>query len=224
MDIGIGEGLGIAGALFGAAGRLEQGQAASRQANYQSAVARNAAEVANVNAMIERNNALMRRQDAEVAEAYATKSLVSGGSKVLASGLGAAARLGRIKAVQAGAGVDVNTGSNLDVRAGTRELAKLDAETLSSDAQWENYGLRQRARNLRYEADVSDTRAGLYGNQAALDYSGGQFAADTGTYATEGAALGALGSLASSASSLPLKWSGGSGTSSGQQYGPPSPV
>lgn len=227
MCVTMGAALAAAGGVFGALGNIAQGQAAARAGAYQSAVARNRAAVANVNAAIERNNAQMRREDADIAERYAERTLVAGSARTQAYGMGAAARLGGIKARQAASGVDVNSGSNVDVRAGTRELAKLDAETIMSDTAWQNYGLRQRARNLRYEADISETRAGLYGNQATLDYTQGQYAADEGEYAKEAASLQALGSLATSARSISFNWPGGDGggfqgTPGGaEQYGSP---
>lgn len=138
-----------------------------------------ASNAANYSAQVASNNATIATQNAAYTEA-------AGSQKAATSSLKGAATGGRIKTAQAANGVDVNTGSNVDVQVSQREGAKLDTEQ-----EWLNSLLE--ARGLRAQASNFQAQSGLDKLQ--------------GAQATEGADIGATGSLLSSASGLGLKWS-----------------
>lgn len=183
----IGIGLAAVGTATTIAGQINAGEAASRNASFQAQVARNQAQVME-------NNAVVAEQNAD----YVGKVGMENASRESMKG---AARQAKIKAGIAANGVDPNSGSAVDVEQSQRELSKLDATSVLSDAELKAYGYRSEAANDRYAA--ATLRAGG-GNIAA----GGQSAL-TGSY------LKAGGTLLSSLSSLPTKFSfgGGSGPS-----------
>lgn len=164
---------GVAGAGVSAFGQVQQGNATRNAALYQAQVAR--------------NNALIAEQNAQYAEK-------AGAARAAAKSLEGAAVGGKIKAAQAASGVDVNSGSAVNVRQSQRQQAKLDTETVLSNALLEAYGYRARATGYEAEAGLEGMRA----EQAPI-----------------GAAIGATGSLLSSASSLGFRWQtmGGGGGS-----------
>ena len=108
------------------------------------------------------------------------------------------ARLGKVKAAQASSGVDVNTGSALDVQVGTRELGKLDTDTVFSNDLVKAYGYQSDAQNYRSQAQLLRYGADNLQARASSEEASGY--------------LKAGGTLLSSASSLPWKWLGGSGS------------
>lgn len=146
------------------------------------------ANAASYRAEVAKNNAAIALQNATYAEQ-------SGSAKATVQGMKGAAIGGKIKAGQGASGVDVNSGSAVAVRAAQREASLLDTETVLNNSQLEAYGYRTRATSETATAGLEKMTA----EQAPI-----------------GAAIGAAGSLLSSASSLGYKWStGGSGFGAG---------
>jgi len=107
----------LAGSLIsggvGFMGAMQQGEAASGAAKYQAQVSRN-------NEITARNNA-----------AYAAQS---GAVRAQNQDLKNRAALGALEASQSASGIDLDSGSSEDVRAGARNIARLDTETLFNNA------------------------------------------------------------------------------------------
>ena len=145
------------------------------------------ANAANYQAAVASNNAIIEGQNA----VYAEKA---GNVAATNQSLKGAQVAGKIKAGQGASNIDVNTGSAKAVQAGQRVASNLDTATVLNNSELAAYGYRTKA--------VSDTA------EAGLDTLKGQ-------QATEGADIGAVGSLLSSASSLGGKWAQGLGGPSG---------
>lgn len=140
----------------------------------------------------------MANNNATVAEQNARRAEQVAANNAQAKSMEARARLGKVKATQAASGVDVNTGSALDVQVGTRELGKLDTDTVFSNDLVKAYGYKSDAQSYRSQADL-------------LRYGAQGLEARAGSEETSGY-LKAGGTLLSSASSLPFgKWAGGLG-------------
>lgn len=178
--------LAVAGAAVSAYGVYQQGQA-------QSAALQAQARAANYQAQVSANNQKIAEQNAQYA-------IASGMRKAEDQSMKNAAEAGMTKAAQGASGIDVNTGSAVDVRASQREIGQLDAETVLSNAQLTAYGYRTQGANYQAQSN-------LYGMESAADKEGASAAETAG-------AIGAAGSLLSSASSLGFKWAGyqGGGT------------
>jgi hypothetical protein len=128
----------LAGAAISAVGSIEQGQAQSNAANYQSQVAANNAKIAQQNA------------------AY---SLAAGQVQATDQGLKNRAQGGRIVASQAANNVDVNSGSAVAVQQSQRETGMENVQQTLQNANLQAYGYRTGA--------ISDTaQSQLYGLEA----------------------------------------------------------
>lgn len=173
--------LAVVGTAVSAVGAISQGNAAA-EASRQGAQARN------YQAAVAQNNATIAEQNAARAEQTAQNN-------AQAKSMEARARLGKVKAAQASSGIDVNTGSALDVQVGTRELGKLDTDTVFSNDLVKAYGYRSDAQNFKSQADLL-----RYGAQGLEARAGSE---ETAGY------LKAGGTLASGASSFLGSWSGG---------------
>jgi hypothetical protein len=130
---------GLVGAGVNAYGTYEAGQAASKNAAYQAAVAANNATIAQRNA----------RTDIQAGETAATNE-----------GLKTRAAVGTEKANQGASGVDVNSGSAPAVRAGTQEVGLLDALTLRSDAAKRSYGQEVTATSETAQSGLETAESG----------------------------------------------------------------
>jgi hypothetical protein len=108
----------------------------------------------NARAQIAKNNAQIARYNAALAAA-------TGESRGEALGLRSRARIGAIKAGQAGAGLDVNTGSAVDVRASAAALDALDIMNAKAEAARAVYGYGLKASEEETEAKLMK-RAGKY--------------------------------------------------------------
>jgi hypothetical protein len=137
------------------------------------------ANAANYGAAIASNNAVIAKQNADYAEK-------AGRRQAETTGLKAAAIGGKVKASQAASGIDVNSGSNVDVQQSVREAGKIDTETVLNNSELAAYGYRNQETSFKSQAELDKATA----EQAPI-----------------GAAIGATGSLLSSASGLGLKWS-----------------
>lgn len=138
------------GTAVSAYGQLQAGQAASAQARYQAAVAR--------------NNAILSERAAQDAEARGRAAEDRRRRET-------ALLIGRQRAVLAANGVVVDTGSALDITAGTREVGELDALTIRSNAEREALALRAQGANFETEAEL----AGLRGRSALAEGRIGAF-------------------------------------------------
>lgn len=137
------------------------------------------ANAANYSAAVASNNAIIAKQNADYAEKAGLVQAQTQGLKSRAVG-------GKIRAAQGASGVDVNSGSNVDVREAQREAGLLDTETVLNNADLAAYGYRNQATSFDAQSKLDKLTA----EQAPI-----------------GAAIGAAGSLLSSASSLGFKWS-----------------
>lgn len=137
------------------------------------------ANAANYQAAVSSNNAIIAKQNADYAEKAGLVQATTQGLKGRSVG-------GKIKAAQGASGVDVNSGSNVDVQQSQREAAQLDSETVLNNTELQAYGYRNQATSFDAQSKLDKLTA----EQAPI-----------------GAAIGATGSLLSSASSLGFKWS-----------------
>lgn len=156
-------------------------------------------------ATVDENNAVIAQRAGE-------RAIAAGAARAEARSMQSAARVSGLKVGQAASGVDVNTGSAVDVRASTRALGRLDAETEMANAALENYGYRIKAADARESATMNRWRANVARVQAQITASGGGALDAAAGEARTAGYLNAAGSLMSSASSLPFgKWFGGDG-------------
>lgn len=174
---------GAVGAGVTAGGTIAGGQATSNASNYAAQVAA--------------NNKVIADQNAEY-------SIQAGEAQAAATSMKGAATSGKIKAVQAASGLDVNTGSAVDVQTSAREQEKLDTETVMNNAELQAYGYRSQGIGFQAQSELDK----LTGKQAK-----------TGSY------ISAAGGLLSSASGIGLKWGQlggvGGGGGSGNYGGSP---
>lgn len=133
---------------------------------------------ANYQAQVARNNAQLAKQNAAWAEAqgYAEES---------AQGMKGRAGIGKLKAGMAAGGIDVGSGSAADVLDSAAALNELDTLTIRSNAARKVYGY-----NVEAESQEEGAKLSKYEGDSAM----------------EGAEIGALGSLLSSASSVGGKY------------------
>jgi hypothetical protein len=131
-------GLGIAGAGVTAGGQVLSGMSQGAQAAYQAQVAR--------------NNEVIAEQNAKYA-------IHAGEAQAQAVSLQGAATQGRIKAMQAGSGIDVNTGSAVKVQKGAREAGALNTQQTMATANLQAYGYRQQAMSYAAQAGLEQNVA-----------------------------------------------------------------
>jgi hypothetical protein len=125
-------------------------------------------------AQVAANNAKLATQQSKL-------DIQSGEIAAVNQGLKTKAAVGQEKAAQGASGIDPNTGSAVDVRAGTEEMGLTDSLTIRSNAAKKSY-----------EDEVT----------AASDTAQGQLDTFAGAQATEGADIGAAGTLLSGASTV----------------------
>jgi hypothetical protein len=126
--------LAVGGAAVGAFGKLQEGDARSRAANYQAQVAE--------------NNKLIAEQNARWATTAGTARETAEGMKVRAG-------VARLKARQGASGVDVNTGSSKEVTDAASALGSLDAMTIRSNTAREAYGYEVAATSEQAKANLA---------------------------------------------------------------------
>lgn len=134
-------------AAAAATGAIAGGVAQSNAMSYQAAVARNQAKVME-------NNAILAERQAD----YAGKV---GLQNATTESLKGAARSAKIKTAYAANNIDPNTGSAVDVAVSQREINKLNAENVLSDAELRAYGYRSQAADFRYRAQGGRAQAGM---------------------------------------------------------------
>jgi len=141
----------LASAGIGAMGAIQQGNAQSAAAGYQSEIAK--------------NNAKINAQNAEFQGAVGE---VNAGNLQMKT----RAQVGATKANQGASGITVGQGSGSDVLASERELGKLSAMQARSDAARKAYGFRTE--------EASDTaQSQLLKKQASYDKTAGYVNAGT---------------------------------------------
>lgn len=134
----ISAGLGPIGAIFGAVGSFEQGQAAADSAKF--------------NAQVARQNAAISMQNSAIAGQAGSEQSFMSGEKTRSL-------VGNLKVNEAAAGVDVNSGSAQQTRQSADALGQLDAMTIRSNATREAYGYAQQANSQNEQADLDMTEA-----------------------------------------------------------------
>ena len=139
---------GVGGAVS-AVGAISAGQAASKNAAYQSQIA---------------------QMNANIATQNARYAIEQGQQKEQAQQLKSRAQIGGMIAAQGANGLDVNSGSNLQTVEGAADLSRLDALTIRNDAAREAYNFQTQS--------VSDTaQAGLLKSQSSQDLTSGYIGA-----------------------------------------------
>ena len=119
--------------------------------------------------------------NAKIAQQQSKLDIQSGEIAAVDQGLKTKTAVGQEKAAQGASGLDVNTGSAADVRAGTAETGLVDVSTIRSNAS-----------KKAYEDEVT----------ATSDTAQSQLDTFAGAQATEGADIGAAGTLLSGASTV----------------------
>jgi hypothetical protein len=121
----------VIGGIFSAAGAERQAQANANAANYNAAVARNAATFA--------------QQQGEI--------------RAQASDIRTGQAIGRSRAIAAAGNLDVNSGSPLDIQASNASIGRLNSLTIRNNAAREAWG--QNAQAGLYDAQAqNDLEAG----------------------------------------------------------------
>ncbi len=123
---------------LGAAGAVQQSQAASAQATYQAAVSRN---------------------NAVLAEKAASDAEERGRLEEKQSRLRTSRTIGSQRASFAANGVVVDEGSALDVTADTAELGEVDALTIRDNAAREAFNFRAQGSQFQSDAGAFETSA-----------------------------------------------------------------
>lgn len=126
--------LGVISSLIGAAGAVYSGIAAKNAADYQSAVARQNANIAEENArrVVERSQIKQQDQDMQ-----------------------SMAELGTQEAIQAASGLSITGGSQMLSRKAAAELGRRDALNVRQDGELESYNFKTQAVNQRAEAQLA---------------------------------------------------------------------
>jgi hypothetical protein len=148
------------------------GSAISAFGTYESGQATAASDA--YQAQVAANNAAIAKQQSKL-------DIQSGEIQAVDVGLKAKAAVGQEKAAQGASGIDVDSGSAPAVRAGTAEMGLVDSLTARSNAAKKSY-----------EDEVT----------AASDTAQSQLDTFAGAQATEGADIGAAGTLLSGASTV----------------------
>jgi hypothetical protein len=104
-DFGVTEAIAVVGLLGSVAGGVTAGVAAKQSGDYQAAVARNNATIADQKASYDAQAAAAQEHDQDLRSRQ---------------------ELGKIGAIQAASGLDVNSGSQKDVITGSQQLARLN--------------------------------------------------------------------------------------------------
>lgn len=131
-------GLAIVSSLVGAAGAIQQGNAAAAAAKF---------------------NAKTQEMNAKISEARARDSLERGKLDEQQKRNEVAQIKGRQQAAMAANGVDIGYGSPLDTLVDTATMGELDALTVRSNAAREAYGHDVEAANKRADAQLSRMNA-----------------------------------------------------------------
>lgn len=168
----------VIGAATAAYGSYQQGQAAEKMGNYQSAVARN-------NAIIAMNNKTLAERAAADAE---ERGKIAGRQQQIAT----EQLKGRQQVMLAASGQLVNEGSALDIITDTAELGKFEELRIRNNAAREALGYRTEGMN--YEA-----QAGVFESDAQMSQMAGQDAKNASN-------INAFGSLVEGAGSVAGKW------------------
>lgn len=129
---------GVVSAGVGAYSTIQAGEAQSKEAAYQAAVAR--------------NNATIAEQNAE----YATKA---GQEKAAEESLANANKEGAIRAAIAANGIDTNSGSAEDIQKSQREVDKLDLLTTLNNAALTAYGYRSQETGFNAQAGLDSAQS-----------------------------------------------------------------
>ncbi len=130
-----------------------------------------------------------------------TRAVQGGEVSADVEGLKTRENVGRAKAQQGANNVDVGSPTAVAVREGIGQAGKLNQLTVLSNSQLQNWGYRLKAQQEMDQANLDEMGAGA---------------------ATTGGALGAVGSIFSGASKLPLGWLTGSSSEPSQSGGLPS--
>jgi hypothetical protein len=157
----------VIGGVVSGIGAKQQADAQANAANYNAAVARNAA--------------LFAQQQGEVnAQANDRKT---------------AAMIGRQRAVYAAGGIDVNSGSPLDIQADTADFGRLNSLTIRNNAARDAYGYQANA-NLDEASASNYEQAGNTALIGSLIGTAGSVGSKWSSFAQEGVdpfAIGAFG-------------------------------
>ncbi len=156
----------VVGGIFQAIGQKNQADATAAAANYNAAVARNAA----------------------------TYAQQAGQVKAMAADRQTAAMIGRQRAAFASGGIDVNTGSPLDIQADTARFGRLNAMTIRNNAAREAWGYTAQS-NLDVAAAKNAQTAGDWGMAGSLIGAGGSFFDKWSSYRTAGVDPFAIGAF-----------------------------
>lgn len=160
----IAAGASAGGSLISAFGAQKSGQAQSQMYQYQAGVAQ-----------LNKKIALQNRD-------YA---LATGETEAKRYGMGAAQRMGTIRAGIGASGIDIGSGSKAQVQDSQQAVSRMDLDQIRNNAARKAYG-------YTVEAQQDETQAGLYGMAASDAESAGK--------------IKALGSLVSGAGSVADKW------------------
>lgn len=144
-------GAGILGAGASALGAITGGEAAANQANYQSQVAANNAQIARQNAVY---------------------SAAAGGTQAEETGLKEAGTLGHVKASEAANNVDVNSGSAKDVQESQREAGSLTQLNTENNALLQAYGYGAQATGFGAQSGLESYAAETAGPASFLSAGG----------------------------------------------------
>ena len=147
----------VAGGVMSAIGSQQSAQAQANAANYNAAVANNAA--------------LFAKQQGDVqAQANDRKT---------------GAMIGRQRAVYAAGGLDVNTGSPLDIQADTAQFGRLNSLTIRNNAARQAYGYEASA-NLDTAEAQNDIQAGNVAAIGSLIGAGSSVGSKWSSYSQAG--------------------------------------
>jgi len=161
---GFSTGLTAGGTLLSAFGALQSGRSQSEMFQYQSGIA-----------TLNQKIALQNRD-------YA---LATGETEAQRYGMGAAQRLGKIRAAQGASGVDVNSGSPSQVQDSQQKVTDIDLAQIRNNAARRAYG-------FEIEASQDAAQSGLY--------------ARAGADAEKAGKIKALTSLVTGTASVADKW------------------
>ena len=130
--------LSLVGAVVGAAGAAQQGQAYATSDRYQAQIAR--------------NNTFMANQNAKWATQFGEVGATQESMK-------ARGEIGQMKANAGAEGIDVNTGSTALVRDAATLVSNVNAETVKSNTAREAYGYTVQGVDYATQATLDDQAA-----------------------------------------------------------------
>ena len=136
-----GVGLALSGlsTIMGAVGGIQQGQAASRAAEY--------------NAQVARNNQLIAQQQAEY-------SAQVGETQAQVQDLKNRQQQGAIAAAQSASGLSFDSPTLTDVREGTAQIGRLDTQNVYQNQQLRSRAYQAQGMNYGAEAELQRSKAG----------------------------------------------------------------